>query len=100
MATPKGYFLASSAASVYAIASMIAAGAGGSIGTTADNVVVRLDGTASARWIDGIGATFGASYLGLPMVAGDGPLRLGPNALIQNFGGPIHMQFYQGFFNL
>lgn len=99
MATPKGYFLASSAASVYVLASMIAAGAGGSVATTADNVVVRCDLSASARWADGIPA-FGASYMGIPLFSTDGPIRLGPGAIIQNFGGAIHFQFYQGFFNL
>lgn len=95
MATPKGFFAASAgAATTFVMASMMA----GSIGTGADNFVIRVE-TGSARWTDG--GVPPTATAGIPLLAGDGPIRVGPLTTVMLQGaGILHIQGYQGFFVL
>lgn len=95
MATPKGLFAASAGgATTLILASMM----GASIATGADNFLVRVE-VGSARWSDGI--VLPTTGIGIPMLAADGPIRLGPLAQIQLLAaGIVQIQGYQGFFTL
>lgn len=95
MASPKGFFAASVGAATTLVLANIQ---GGSIATGCDNFVVRME-TGSARWTDG--AVPPTPTAGIPLFAGDGPIRFGPLVTLQMLGaGVAHIQGYQGYFNL
>jgi hypothetical protein len=99
MASPKGYFCASNGgATTLILASMPGHAVVGSITIGADNFVVRVE-VGSARWTDG--AVPPSATIGIPMLAADGPIRLGAYANVIMLGaGVLQIQGYQGFFNL
>src|SRR5438876_1179643 len=69
----------------------------------ADNFVIRVE-TGSARWLDAGPNSLPSTPtggMGVPLLAGDGPIRLGPLAQINLLSaGIVHIQGYQGFFTL
>lgn len=95
MASPKGFFSASSGtATLMVLASMM----GASIATGCDNFVVRVE-TGSGRWTDGVVPPNAST--GIPILAADGAIRFGPLAQVALLGaGIVHIQGYQGYFNL
>jgi hypothetical protein len=97
---PRGFFSGSvGAATTYNLASLAAAALTQS-GLTptalpADHAVLRIE-TASARWIESQASAPNASY-GIPLLAGDGVVRLSTGAQIAMLAaGVLNAQFLYG----